>query len=120
MILEMNKLEQDNYEKLYKQIDQEISTATHDIVRAKAELQQARKVNLNLTNTSRSTFDSETFSPHLAIVQSPAIVHRLLNLVRLRLIQHFSWLVLESEVHRSLDSSSSLYRTTRAYSMWIS
>jgi THO complex subunit 7 len=47
LILGMNKLEQDNYEHLYKKIESEISNARHDIVKYKAELQQARKVRKN-------------------------------------------------------------------------
>jgi THO complex subunit 7 len=47
LILEMNKLEQDNYDSLYKNIDTDISNAKQDIVKYKIELQQARKIRKN-------------------------------------------------------------------------
>jgi THO complex subunit 7 len=46
-ILDMNKMEQDNYDELYKRIDGEIEKAKRKIVESKLELQEARKIRKN-------------------------------------------------------------------------
>jgi THO complex subunit 7 len=46
-ILDMNKLEQDKYEVLYKKINSEIERATKKIVESKKDLQEARKIRKN-------------------------------------------------------------------------
>lgn len=43
----MNRSEQENYQVLYKKIDDEIEKAKHRIVEKKAELQEARKIRKN-------------------------------------------------------------------------
>ena len=46
-IYEMNVVEQENYEKLYKKIDFDIEKATNDIVQSKIDLQEALKIRKN-------------------------------------------------------------------------
>ena len=46
-ILDMNRSEQENYEVLYKKIDDEIEKAKIKIVEKKSELQDARKIRKN-------------------------------------------------------------------------
>jgi THO complex subunit 7 len=46
-ILDMNKMEQDNYDELYKRIDGEIEKAKKKILDSKLELQEARKIRKN-------------------------------------------------------------------------
>lgn len=43
----MNRTEQENYEMLYKKIDNEIEKAKNRIVEKKGELQEARKIRKN-------------------------------------------------------------------------
>lgn len=47
LIQEMNKLEQDNYEELYKKVNEEIEKAKVTIVQTKIELQEAKKIRKN-------------------------------------------------------------------------
>ena len=46
-ILDMNKMEQDNYEELYKRINSEIERAQKKIVESKVDLLEARKIRKN-------------------------------------------------------------------------
>lgn len=47
LVLDMNKLEQENYEHLYQNIDYEIEKAKLNIIKSKSDLQEARKIRKN-------------------------------------------------------------------------